>query len=110
MEIAERALDLEAFAANGIAMGAPGDECHTMPRRCHSPAEISSDRPRCHNRNSHLTTLRLHSETVDMGCARVIFTSSQPGLSRPVSFRAHFFGRGPYTHQIACQSIWEGLV
>jgi hypothetical protein len=30
-------------------MGAARNERHIMPRRRHSPAEISSDRPRCHN-------------------------------------------------------------
>jgi hypothetical protein len=65
VEIAERALDLEAFPANGIAMGAAGDENHIMAGCRHAPAEISADRPSCHNRNSHLTALRLHSKTVD---------------------------------------------
>ena len=37
------------FPPNGIAMGAAGDEHHVMPRRRHSPAEISSDRPRCNS-------------------------------------------------------------
>jgi hypothetical protein len=60
MEIAMRALDLEAFLADGIPMGASGDERHIMAGCRHSPAEISADRPCCHKRNSHLTTLRSH--------------------------------------------------
>jgi hypothetical protein len=45
MEIAERALDLEAFLADVIAMGAAGDENHIMAGCRHSLAEISADRP-----------------------------------------------------------------
>jgi hypothetical protein len=56
VKVAERALNLEAIPANSIVMGAARNERHIMARRCHSPAEISSDGPCCHNRDPHMTT------------------------------------------------------
>jgi hypothetical protein len=74
VKVAERALNLEAIPANSIAMGAARNERHIMPRRCHSPAEISSHGPCCHNRNSHMTTSPYFSR---QGCRFVIVHSER---------------------------------
>jgi hypothetical protein len=42
-----------------------------MPRRCHPPAEISSDGPCCHNRDPHMTT----SPHAGIGCRFAIATA-----------------------------------
>ena len=62
VKVAERALNLEAIPANSIAMGAARNERHIMPRRCHSPAEISSGGPCCHNRDPHNDNLSCTSQ------------------------------------------------
>jgi hypothetical protein len=99
MEITECALDLEAFPANGIAMGGcqmriaimaagsvGGYFGGRMAAAGHSVAFIARGAP---------LALR------DLGRARVILTLSWPGLSLPDPFKGHLFGRWPYTHQIA---------
>src|SRR5499427_833400 len=53
MKVAKRALYAQAIAANGIAMRATRNEGHVVSGRGHSPAEITSDGARRHDRHPH---------------------------------------------------------
>jgi hypothetical protein len=53
MKVAEGALYAQAIAANRIAMRATRNEGHVVSGRGHSPAEITSDGARRHDRHPH---------------------------------------------------------
>jgi hypothetical protein len=53
MKVAKRALYTQAIAANGVAMRATRNEGHVVSGRGDSPAEITSDGARRHDRHPH---------------------------------------------------------
>ena len=77
MKVAKRALYAQAIAANRITMRATRDEDHVVSGRGHSPAEITSDGTRRHDRHPHAAP----------SAAKVFALASPPSTARGAAGR-----------------------